>query len=57
MTRNEKYELARWAVKHAVENGADQASVTINNNSNSRVEVREQQIDRLEKANRNSMRI
>jgi len=57
MTRNEKYELARWAVKNAVENGADQASVTIYNNSNSRVEVREEQIDRLEKANRNSMRI
>ena len=57
MTRNEKYELARWAIRHALENGARQASVSIYNNNNSRVEVREEKIDRLEEANRNSMRI
>jgi len=57
MTREEKYELARWAIRHAIDNGADQASVSIYNNSSSRVEVREEQIDRLEKANRNNMRI
>jgi PmbA protein len=57
MTTNEKYELARWAIRHALENGAQQASVSIYNNNNSRVEVREEKIDRLEEANRNSMRI
>ncbi len=57
MTRNEKYELARWAIRHALENGARQASVSIYNNNNSRIEVREEKIDRLEEANRNTMRI
>jgi len=57
MTRNEKYKLARWAIEHALKNGAQQASVSIYNDNSSRIEVREEKIDRLEEANRNSMRI
>jgi PmbA protein len=57
MTREEKYRIAKWAMEHAMKCGARQACVTIFNNSSSRVEVREEKIDRLEEANRNNMRI
>jgi PmbA protein len=57
MTREEKYDLARWAMEHALKSGADAARVSISNNNSSTVEVREQKIDKLEEANRNSMRI
>jgi len=57
MTKEEKYSIAKWAMEHALRNGAQQASVTISENNSSQVEVREQKIDKLEEANRNSMRI
>ncbi len=50
MTKEEKYNLAKWAMNHALENGAQQASVTIANSVSSSVEVREQKIDKLEQA-------
>jgi PmbA protein len=50
MTKQEKYNLAKWAMNHALENGAQQASVTISNNRSSSVDVRNQQIDKLEQA-------
>lgn len=57
MTKEEKYSIAKWAMEHALNNGADEARVTISNNNSSTVEVREEKIDKLEEANRNSMRI
>ncbi len=57
MTKEEKYSIARWAMEHAVKNGASEARVSIYNNNSSQVEVREEKIDKLEEANRNSMRI
>lgn len=50
MTKEEKYSLAKWAMNHALENGAQQASVSISNSKSSSVEVREEKIDRLEQA-------
>jgi len=50
MTKEEKYTLARWAMNYALENGAQQASVSIANSVSSSVEVREQKIDKLEQA-------
>lgn len=50
MTKEEKYNLAKWAINHALENGAQQASVSIANSNNSSVEVREEKIDKLEQA-------
>ncbi|MCK3686366.1 TldD/PmbA family protein [Maribellus sp. YY47] len=50
MTKEEKYNLAKWAMNHALENGAQQVSVTIANSVSSSVEVREQKIDKLEQA-------
>jgi len=57
MTKEEKYGIAKWALEYAVQNGAQQASVFISSNNSSSIEVRDEKIDRLEEANRNSMRI
>lgn len=57
MTKEEKYNIAKWAMEHALKSGADAARVSISNNNSSTVEVREEKIDKLEEANRNSMRI
>ena len=57
MTKEEKYSIAKWAMEHALKNGAQQASVSIRNSNSSTIEVREEKIDKLEEANRNSMRI
>ena len=57
MTREEKYSIAKWAMEHALNKGAQQARVSISNSNSSQVEVRDEKIDKLEEANRNSMRI
>lgn len=57
MTKEEKYSIAKWAMEHSMQHGAQQARVSIYNDNSSRVEVREEKIDKLEEANRNSMRI
>ena len=57
MTKEEKYSIAKWAMEHALKNGAQQASVSISNSNSSQIEVREEKIDKLEEANRNSLRI
>lgn len=57
MTKDEKYSIAKWAMEHALNNGAQQVRVSISNNNSSQIEVRDEKIDKLEEANRNSMRI
>ncbi|MCY1718804.1 TldD/PmbA family protein [Prolixibacteraceae bacterium Z1-6] len=57
MTKEEKHILAKWAMNHALENGAQQASVSIANSQSSSVEVREQKIDKLEQAIQSSLSI
>lgn len=57
MTKEEKYSIAKWAMEHAVQNGAQHARVSINNNNSSSIEVRDEKIDKLQEANQNSMRI
>jgi len=57
MNREEKYNIARWAMEHALGNGAEQARVTISTSNASQVEVREQKIDKLEAANQLNMQI
>lgn len=57
MTKEEKYSLAKWAMNHALENGAQQASVNISNSLSSSVEVREEKIDKLEQAIQSSLTI
>jgi len=57
MTKEEKYSLANWAMNHALENGAQQVSVTISNSKSSSVEVRDEKIDKLEQAIESSLSI
>jgi len=57
MTKEEKYTLAKWAMNHALEKGAQQASVSISNSKSSSVEVREEKIDKLEQAIQSSLTI
>jgi PmbA protein len=57
MTKEEKYTLAKWAMNHALENGAQQASVNISNSRSSSVEVREEKIDKLEQAIQSGLNI
>lgn len=57
MTKEEKYSIAKWAMEHAVQNGAQQARVIIYNNNSSQIEVREEKIDKLQESNQSGMRI
>jgi len=57
MTKEEKYKIAKWAMEHALQNGAQQARVSIYNNNSSQIEVRDEKIDKLQESNRNGMRI
>jgi PmbA protein len=57
MTREEKYSIAKWAMEHALNSGADAARVSISHSNSSQVEVRDEKIDKLEQANQSSMRI
>ncbi len=57
MTKEEKYNIAKWAMEHAIQNGAQQARVSIYNNNSSQIEVRDEKIDKLQESNRNGMRI
>lgn len=57
MTKEEKYTLAKWAMNHALENGARQVSVIITNSKSSSIEVRDKKIDTLEQANQSSLSI
>lgn len=57
MTKEEKYTLAKWAMNYALENGAQEVSVTLSNNQSSSVEVREEKIDKLEQALQRNMSI
>ncbi|NOR34138.1 MAG: TldD/PmbA family protein, partial [Bacteroidales bacterium] len=57
MTKDEKYSIAKWAMEHAVKNGAQQARVIIYNNNSSQIEVRDEKIDKLQESNQSGMRI
>jgi len=57
MTKEEKYSIAKWAMEHALKNGAQQARVIIYNNNSSQIEVRDEKIDKLQESNRNGMQI
>lgn len=57
MTKEEKYTLAKWAMNHALENGAQNANVSIANAVASSVEIREQKIDKLEQAIQSNLSI
>ena len=57
MTTAEKYKLAKWAMQHALDSGAQEASVSIFDNLSTSVEIREEKIDKLEQANQAGLSI
>ena len=57
MTKQEKYDLARWAMNFALENGAQQAAITLSNSKSSSVDVRDEKIDTLEHEIRSSLSV
>ena len=57
MTKEEKYSLAKWAMQHALDNGAEEVSVIISQSKGSNVDVREQKIDTLKEAIQSSLTI
>ncbi len=57
MTKDEKYSLARWAMQHALDNGAQHAKVLISDRRSSSVEIRDEKIDKLEQSIQNSLSI
>ncbi|MCE5345791.1 MAG: TldD/PmbA family protein [Bacteroidales bacterium] len=57
MNINEKYTLADMVMNHALKNGAEQVSVSINDSRSSNIEVRDQKIDKLTESIRNSLTI
>lgn len=57
MNTNEKYNLAKLVMDHALKNGAGQVSVSINDSRRSNIEIRDQKIDKLTESIRNSLTI
>ena len=57
MTQEEKYTLAKWAMQHALDNGADDVGIIISESKSSNVDVREQKIDTLKEAIQSSMSV
>ena len=57
MNTQEKYNLADLVIAHALKNGAQQVSVSIDESRNNNIEIRDQQIDNLTESNRNSLTI
>jgi PmbA protein len=57
MNNNEKYALADMVIAHALKNGAQQVSVSIDENRSNNIEIRDQKIDSLKESNRSGMNI
>jgi PmbA protein len=57
MNTNEKYALANLVMDHALKNGAEQVSVSIDDSRRSNIEIRDQKIDKLTESVRYSLTI
>ncbi|MCD4769340.1 MAG: TldD/PmbA family protein [Bacteroidales bacterium] len=57
MTTAEKYRLAKRAMQYALDNGAQEVSVSIFDSISSSVDVRDEKIDKLEQANQAGLSI
>jgi PmbA protein len=57
MNTNEKFTLANLVMDHALKNGAEQVSVSIDDSRRSNIEIRDQKIDKLTESIRNSLTI
>ena len=57
MNTNEKYALANLVMAHALKNGAEQVSVSVNASRRSDIDIRDQKIDKLKESVRNSLTV
>lgn len=57
MNTSEKYTLASEVIDHALKNGAQQASVSINENTSCNIEIRDQKIDNLVQSSSNGLNL
>ena len=57
MDTNEKYTLADQVIEHALKCGAEQVSVSINENRSNNIEIRDEKIDSLKESNQNNLSI
>jgi PmbA protein len=57
MNTKEKYDLADLVIEHALKSGAQQVSVTIYENRNNNIEIRDQKIDNLKESNQSGLSI
>ncbi len=57
MNAKEKYSLAEMVIEHALKSGAEQISVSIDENRSTTIEVRDQKTDSLKEANRSGLSI
>ncbi|HNY14907.1 MAG TPA: TldD/PmbA family protein [Bacteroidales bacterium] len=57
MNTQEKYNLAKTVIDHALKSGAQQVSVSIDESRSSEIEIRDQKIDKLAESNRNSLSV
>lgn len=57
MNTNEKYDLADLVIGHALKKGAQQVSVSINENRSTEIEIRDQKTDTLKESNQNGLSV
>lgn len=57
MNTKEKYSLAGLVIEHALKNGAQQVSVSVDESRTNEIEIRDRQIDKLTESNRKSLTI
>ena len=57
MNTNEKYKLADLIIEHAKKSGAEQVSVSIEDNRSIDIEIRDQKIDSLKESNQSNLTI
>lgn len=57
MTKEEKYNLAKWAMQHALDSGAQDVCVKISDSKSSSIDIRDEKIDKLETAIENGLSI
>jgi PmbA protein len=55
MKKNERMELAQWAMEHALKNGADQAAITLSNNREIQIKYRDSKLEELKESAQNSL--
>ncbi len=55
MNHKERKELAKWAMKQALKNGADESAVTINNRREVEINYRDKQLDKLKESTQNGL--